>query len=532
MTERMPRRVMGGALMAVAISLLTFGGLFKPAKSAEMIDEVTWALPALPNVLFVAHAWSVNTGGIMSLVQEGLLAFDDDLALTTAVAESWEQVDNVTYVYQLRDGVTFHDGSPVTAEDVVYSMLWHLNPDSGSQLVPFYGSVDSIEATGEREVTVKLKTPDVQFQHTPAHMSGFIVKKDQLEAHPDDYGTPDVLPIGTGPYKIVEFVPDERVVLEANENYWGPPPPARTMTILGIPDQQTRLLAMRNGDIDGTFDVSISEIDQWTDLVGVDIVTSPSLGVYVLTLDQETAPLDNVNVRRAIAHSLDREGLVSALLKGFGTPAVALNPPEMWAGVLPLPEVEEFYGTLNAHAFDLAKAKEEWDASGAEGFEMTVTASSSDPYMVPIMLTLAENLKQLGITLNVQEVDHTQWLEGFLSHENLGMQMLRYFPDYPDPANYPYLFLDSRNATVNGLNTSNYVSSEMDALLADALQMSDAAARAQALKQAAQMANAEVAVVPVFWPDSAMAIRSDLKLEGYSAFWYNIPWAVRGFGAK
>ena len=316
------RRILGAAMMVFAVTISAVSSSVTPAKSAEMIDDVTWALPDLPDVLFFPHAWNTNTGGIVSLAQEGLLAFDDNLALTPGVAESWEQVDDVTYVYRLREGVTFHDGSLVTPEDVVYSMLWHLNPDSGSQLAAFYGSVDSIEATGEREITVKLKNPDVQFQYTSAHMSGFIMKKTQLEAHPDDYGTPDVLPIGTGPYKIVEFVPDERVVLEAYEGYWGTPPPAKRITILGIVDQQTRLLAMRNGDLDGTFDVSISDIDQWKALDGVDVVTAPSLGVILLTLDQKTPPLDNVHVRRAIAHSLDRAGLVQALLKGNGAPAV------------------------------------------------------------------------------------------------------------------------------------------------------------------------------------------------------------------
>ena len=526
------RRLFGAAVMALALTIATSGSFVRSAKSAEMIDEVTWALPDLPDVLFFPHAWNTNTGGIVSLAQEGLLAFDDNLALTPGVAESWEQVDDVTYIYRLREGVTFHDGSPVTAEDVVYSMLWHLNPDSGSQLTAFYGSVDSIEATGEREITVKLKNPDVQFQYTPAHMSGFIMKKAQLEAHPDDYGTPDVLPIGTGPYKIVEFVPDERVVLEAHEGYWGTPPPAKRITILGIVDQQTRLLAMRNGDLDGTFDVSISDIDQWKALDGVDVVTAPSLGVILLTLDQKTPPLDNVHVRRAIAHSLDRAGLVEALLKGNGAPAVALNPPEMWAGVLSLDETKAFYSTLNPYEFDLEKAKAEMKASGASGFEVTVSAPASDPYMVSILLSLSENLKSLGITLNVQEVDTTQWLDVYFAHENLGIQMMSYFPDFADPANYPFLFFDSNNAAKDGLNGSNYVNPKMDALLSDALQKSDPAARAEALKQVFQTSNEDVVVLPVFWPDSAMAIRSDYKLDGYSAFWYNIPWATRGFGAK
>jgi peptide/nickel transport system substrate-binding protein len=112
------------------------------------------------------------------------------------------------------------------------------------------------------------------------------------------------------------------------------------------------------------------------------------------------------------------------------------------------------------------------------------------------------------------------------------MQMMSYYPDYADPANYPFLFFAGNNAAKDGLNGSNYVNAKMDALLSDALQQSDPKARAQTLKQVFQMANEEVVVVPVFWPDSAMAIRSDYKLDGYSAFWYNIPWAIRGFGAK
>lgn len=529
---QMDRRTILKSLAAFSATYVGVASLATPVKSSEMIDKVSWALPDLPDVLFPPHAWNTNTGGIVSLVQEGLLSFDDNLALTPGVADSWKQVDDVTYVYHLRNGVTFHDGSPVTAEDVVYSMRWHLNPDSGSQLTAFYGSVDAIEATGAREVTVKLKNPDVQFQYTPAHMAGFIMKKAQLEAHPDDYGTPDVLPIGTGPYKVVEFVPDERVVLEAYEGYWGTPPPFKHITILGIVDPQTRLLAMRNGDIDGTFDVSISDIDQWKALDGVDVVTASSLGVILLTLDQKTPPLDNIHVRRAIAHSLDREGLVKALLKGNGEPAVALDPPEMWAGVLSQKEVKDFYSTLNPYEFNLEKAKAEMKASGVSGFEVTVPAPASDPYMVSILLSLSENLKSLGITLNVEEVDTTQWLAVYFAHENLGIQMMSYFPDFPDPANYPFLFFDSKNAAKDGLNGSNYVNPKMDKLLSESLRNSDPAARAEALKQVFRISNEDLVVLPVFWPDSAMAIRSDYKLDGYSAFWYNIPWAIRGFGPK
>ena len=216
-------------------------------------------------------------------------------------------------------------------------------------------------------MTVKLKAPNVQFQYTPAHMAGFIFKKSQLEEHPEDIGTPDALPLGTGPYRLVEFSPADRVVLEARDDYWGPKPVAKRIVFTAIPDRQTRLLAMQNGDIDGTFDLAISDIDQWKALGNVDVITAPSLGMFALTLDHSAPPFDDIHVRKAIAYAVDRDGLVQALLKGNGEPATALNPPEMWAGVLPLDEVKAFYATLPGYQFDLEKAKAELAQSAHAG---------------------------------------------------------------------------------------------------------------------------------------------------------------------
>jgi peptide/nickel transport system substrate-binding protein len=307
----------------------------------------------------------------------------------------------------------------------------------------------------------------------------------------------------------------------------------KRITIQAIPDRQTRLLAMRNGDVDGTFDLSISDIDQWKALDNVDVITAPSLGVYSLTLDHKTAPFDDVHVRRAIAYAIDREGLVKALLKGNGEPASALNPPEMWSGILPSDQVKAFYATLPTYPFDLEKAKAELKQSAhPDGFEFSVPGSNADPYMVNVLLSIAENLKQIGIKMNVQEIDHNQWLAGYFRHEQLGAQMMPYYPDFADPANYPYLFFASANAVKDGMNGSNFSNADVDKLLTTANEQSDPTVRADALKKVFQIANDDVALVPVFWPYSAMAINAKYKLTGYNAFWYNIPWALRGFGLK
>jgi peptide/nickel transport system substrate-binding protein len=517
----------GAAGLAVSLS-----GLKNRAAAAEMIEEIHWGLPSVKDTMFVPRAWSTYVGAIMSLVQEGILAFGDDLGLEAATAESWKQADPTTYVYTLRKGVTFGDGSPLTPDDVVASYKFHMDPKSGSQLAAFFSSVESVTASGENEVTVKLKEPNVQYQYTPAHMAGFIFKKSQLEEKIEDLGGPDEMVLGTGPYKLVEFSPAEKAVLEARDDYWGPSKPvAKRIVFTSIPDHQTRLLAMKNGDIDGTFDLAISEVEQWKALGNVDVITAPSLGVFILTMDHAAAPFDDIHVRKAIAHSVDREGLVKALLKGNGEAATALNPPEIWAGVLHPDEVKTFYATLPAYGFDLAKAKEELAQSGhKDGFEVTVPGNTSDPYMVNILQSVSENLKQIGVKMTVQEVDDNTWLSGYFRHENLGMQIMAYYPDFADPANYPYLFFDSANAAKDGMNGSNFKNAEVDKALDVANKEGDPKVRAEALQTVFKLAADDVAVVPIFWPASAMAISKKYKLTGYTAFWYNIPWAIRGFG--
>jgi peptide/nickel transport system substrate-binding protein len=501
-------------------------------EASQEIEELIWALPEVPEGLFVPFEWTTFEGAIMALAQEGLLAFDDDLTLTEAVASSWEQTDPTTYVYTLRDGVKFHDGSDVTPEDVVASMAWHLDEQVGSQLGVFYASVDTIEVTGDREVTVTLFEPDATWQFTPGHMAGFIFKESQL-ADVDTLGSPDNLPIGTGPYKVVEFVPQDRVVLERFDDYWGAAGPAQRIVITGIPDAQTRLLAMRDGEIDGTFDVPLSEVDQWEALENTDVITAPSLGIDLFTMDYETPPFDDIHVRRAIAHSLDQEGLVAAALQGNGDAAVTVNPPGMWAGVSSEGDVNSFYGTLPQYEFDLEKAAAELAQSSVpDGFEFTLQVPDL-PNLLNSALVLSESLAQIGITMKVEQVDFGTWLDGYFGHEEgLGMQAMEWFPDFADPVNYPVLFLHSSQAIVDGVNASNYKNDRVDELIDLALTESDPAAREAALQEMFQITRDEIAVLNIVWPDSAMAISSDLRLDGYNAFWYNIPWAIRGLGTK
>lgn len=532
------RRVLATGATLTAVTIPGMFAIAPSANAEEQIELITWELPSFPETLFIPKAWTTYTGAIMSLVQEGLLTFGDNLALKPASGKS-EQVDPTTIKYHLRSGVTFGDGSPLTAEDVVATFTYHMRPESGSQLASFFSSVKTVEATAPDEVTVILKEPNVQFAYTAAHMAGFVFKKEQLADK--NIGTPAVLPLGTGPYRLVEFVPDVQVTLEARDDYWGGKPVVKRIILLKIKDPQDRRYAMQSGAIDGAFDLSLSEADQWKTLTNVQIVTAPSLGVYALTLDHSDPPFDDIHFRRAVAYAVDREGLVNALLKGNsenGEAATALNPPEMWSGVLPIKEVREFYATLSPnYSFNLANAKAELAKSRyPDGYNKTIIipASNSDPYMVYILQSVVEKLGQIGIRATINPMDNNAWLAQYFLHEDLptgkkhplGMQIMAYYPDFADPANYPNLFFSSANAVNDGMNGSNFKNADVDRFLKTANEKADSEVRADALKNVFQIANEDVALVPIFWPHSAMAINSKYKLTGYTAFWYSVPWAL------
>jgi peptide/nickel transport system substrate-binding protein len=499
------------------------------AAPAQEIEQITFGLNGSgPEVLFVPRAWNIGTGMVVSLAQEGLVAFGDDLTVVPALAESWEIADPTTYVYHLRDGLMFHDGSPVTADDIVFSMLLQVDPEAGSQLGQFYRSVDTIQATDPKTVTVKLQHPDALFQYTPANLAGFVFPKAFYEQHPEDIGTPSVLIPGTGPFRITEYVPNESVTLERFEDYWGPKPAVKKVIIKFIPDQQTRLLALQSGDLDGEFDVNLAVIEQYENAPGINVITTPGLGFLMFTLNVNAPPWNDIHVRRAIAHCIDKEGLVQAVLHAKGEPLDAINPPRMWAGVLEEDQVRSFYATLPKYDYDLDKARQELAQSAyPEGFDW-VFDQSDNPAQLLGSQSLAENLSKIGIrvTLNVRD----DWFDDLISHKGLGLEVQGYNPDFADPSAYPFLFLHSVNSHQDGSNTSEYRNPQVDALIDKSLQSTDPAVRAEAIQGALTTVANDLPVLPVFTAQTAVALSDKFEFKGFNAFWYNIPWANRGFG--
>lgn len=504
----------------------TATGTTDAATTDEEIEQLTWALPAAIRGLDIAKSFDTSSSTAISLALETLVTYSNDLQLVEELAESWEAADPLTYVYTIRQGVTFWDGTPLTADDVAFSMSRHMNPDTGSQIGSYFGSVESISATGPNEVTVKLKTADPFWQYVPTFVH--ISPQQFIEAQGDAFGTPggQVTVLGTGPYQVTSFRADEGVSMARFEGYWGEKPLVKNIELPILEDPQTRLLAMRAGEIDGSFDVPLNQADDWAQIDGVTINSAPGLRVWFYSFDQETEPWNDIHVRRAFAHALDRGGIVQSLLGGYAAPANAMAPPDQWKGLgLPDEQIEEIYASFADYEFNLDLAREELAQSSVpNGFEGSVQYPNSQPELGRATQTLAQNLSEIGITLEVKEVTSQKWLNDLYEHKNLGLQALGYGPDYPDPGNFLALSYPSRFAVPNAFNLANYKNPRVDELMEQQAASTDPNERAAALTEVMQISQEDLPYLNIWWEDAVHAVKDDYVYEGFHGLWYSTQW--------
>lgn len=486
--------------------------------AAEDVELLTWRVQALVH-LDSARALDNGSKSVQALMTESLVTLDDDLQVAPWLAESWEQVDDLTYRFTLRPDVTFWDGSPLTVEDVIYSIERHNDDDFGS-IVGAFRNVASLEETGERELTVTLSEPQVDFHLSTAFAP--IVQKAFAEELGEDFGGPGTDTVmGTGPYRLENFEADTAVDLLRNDDYWGERPIFERVRIVLIADAETAKLAMRAGEIDGAFQVTPTSIEDWRGIEGVTMESAPPMSPAFFAWDLRVEPWNDVHVRRAIAHSLDREGLVESLFPGAGEAATSLVPKAQWAGLgLPEGRVDEIYDSLRTYEFDLDKAREELAQSAfPDGFSATVEYADAKPPLGRASETLAQNLAEIGIQLEVKEVPLSQEIAAVTGHEG-GFRALSFEAEEVNPTDFPSFMLPSEFARPGGFNVPHYINKEVDALIEKAAVTADVEERAEALAEMMRIIAEDLPYLPIWWQSTVAAVSDEYTFENYHSLWF------------
>jgi len=496
-----------------------------PAEKGGGLKELKIALPGSLSSLDASKEAGIMNYVVALLCQEALVGVDANGKLVPALAESWKSDDAKTFVYQIRQGVKFSDGTPVTAADIVASLEYNAKTGSTSAFAFAYAGVESIKATGEHEVTIVLKQTDSSFEWTVSPGSLLITSAAFLE-NGEKIGTPETKILGTGPYRVTDFAPDSHVTLERNDAWWGGKAEIAKIRFEFIAEDSTRLLAMRQGEADIALNVPLEQLDQWQKLDGVKVETATDRSLVTLAFNTAVKPFDDVHVRRAFAHAVDREGIVKSILGGHAEVATTLPSPSQWAG-LPAAEVQSMYAAMPQYGFDLAKAKAELAQSSApKGFKTELHYPNSGPQLGKAALTLAENLKQLGIELEVKEVTLEAWIAE-LGERKAGIAFGWYFATTGDPAEFPQMLLNGAHTVKGGTNIASYDEAKVTGPLDRAKATTDGAARASLIGEALTVSAADLPYQPLWWGQSATAFGPKVTAKGYGPYFFIAPWATQ-----
>ena len=334
----------GGGAAAFDVDPANLATITEPG--SQPVDEVTWNLPYEPMSLDPMLTFNYAENTVDANLCEGLTRITPDLEIENALAESIDTPDDTTYVYTLRAGTTFWDGTPVTADDVVYSLGRQVGADSATYWADYFQNVASVEKTGDNQVTVKMTQPDALFAQGMSSAAGSIVSKAAAEAAGEKFGTPQGGLMCTGPFKLDSWEPGKAINLVKNEAYWDEAliPKVDKLSFSFIADESTAVNALRSGDVDGQFfylpPAGLSQL-QDSDAT---ITFGESYIFWSLRAIQPEGTFSNPKVREALLAAIDQQAISEVVFQGASIPSPVLTGPAYYT--------DDEAGALFQEAFD------------------------------------------------------------------------------------------------------------------------------------------------------------------------------------
>jgi peptide/nickel transport system substrate-binding protein len=482
------------------------------------------ALPGSLSTLDVNQEAGVFNYYVASIVQEGLVSISDDGSIEPALAESWEDEDATVWRFKIREDAKFQDGTPVTADDVVYCVQRASDPIlSPATSVYFPSYLNDVEKTGEYEVTITLDGAHTGFLWSVSNTGGLFVTSRAFTESAETVGSPQDLILGSGPYRVVEFEAGSHVIFKRVDTWWGGIPGIGTVRVDFFEDDGARFSAFQRGETDFTINVPMEDAEQWAAVEGAALKFLPDRSYHGITFDTSIEPFDDIHVRRAIAYAVDRETVVNDLLGGHGQVATAISSPEQFSALLDSETAAERLSEVFHHDYDMAKAKEELALSKVpDGFSATITYPNSYKNVGKVSRHIAGELSELGIDLEVKEISLVQWLSE-VGDGNQGMAWMIYVPTSAEPAEITSWLLDARGMSTNPANWYNGKVAEITARVNETSSLSE---QIDLIIESNSIAQEEVIYIPVYWGHAAIAFGKGVSAEEYNSYTLLTKWPL------
>lgn len=527
-------------MAAVAIRLLHAAALCALAaiSAPGLAQELRIGTSSEPSAIDPHFHNTTPNKAVARIVFEPLVFQDERQRLMPGLAESWRAVDNRTWEFKLRKGVTFHDGSAFTADDVVFTFRRAPEvPRSPSSFASFLAG-KSVEKVDDHTVLVRTVEPQPL---TPVDLSTFGIVSAQAakDATTQDFNTGRAA-IGTGPYRFVSFTAGEAIVLERHETHWRERPHWKTVTLRPIKSDPARVAALLSGGVDIIEQPSTSDLKRLRANPKVAVVSSVSNRVFYLAMDQFREdspfvkgkdggtirnPFRDRRVRQAISTAINRAAIVERIADGEGQPAGQYMH-------------ESFYGTsrrLPPDAFDPAAARRLLaDAGHPDGFRLTIHGPNGRyPNDTKVIEAVAQMLARIGIETAVETLPPANFFSrgstgGPGQTPEFSMIMAGWGAaggENSDPLRNLVATFD-RTRGLGASNRGRYANKAFDDKLARALATVDDVRRAALLAEATEIAVADAGVIPLYFPTNSWAMRAGLSMTARSDE-FTLPWEVR-----
>lgn len=505
---------------AMVASLVLLAGLSGCNRRPANPRTVVMIIESSPNNLDLRQGTDAQSERVGGVIFDALVKKDEHYNLQPWLATRWEQPDPLTLIIHLRDGVRFHDGRPLEAEDVAWTIRSMIDGTLVTAKGGSFSSVARVEVPERLTLVVHLKHPDAGLLFNMSDGLFGVVPRGSGR----DFG---MHPIGSGPFKFVSAVQDKEVIVARNPDYWAGPPKIDGVRFTVVPDAITSALELRKGSADLASNVlTLDMVHALEETPNVKIESSPSSVVIYTNFNVNDPVLRDRRVRQAIACAMDRQAIVDAIWRGQAKLADTLLPAGHWAAADP--------AELAQYPHDVKRAERLLDASGfhlgPDGIRLHITLKTSTDETTRLMaIVLQQQLRAAGIQLDLRAAEFGTFYAD-VTRGAFQMYALRWIGSNEDPDIFRYTY-SSGAFPPRGANRGRYTNPKVDSLLAAASGETDEKKRRAEYVEVQKILAEDLPGVPLWYPNNEVVHSSRIdgvKPEGSGTFDYLRSITVRG----
>lgn len=458
-------------------------------------NTLTWAQGADVTSLDPHQGKETPTVQVNTQIFDTLVTVDPETnEVVPQIAESWEQTDDQTYVFKIREGIKFHDGSDLTAEDVKFSLDRARNSAAVSYIVNF---IEEVTVDDDHTVTVKTTAPYAPTLRNLAIPFAAIVPKAVVEADENAFIQN---PVGSGPYKFVEWNHGDHVTLKAFDDYYAGKPETENLIMKVIPETSQRTIALETGEVDLAYDLAVNDIPKVNSDDKLTVYEIPSLTCWYVSMNMNKKPFDNPKVREAMSMAIDRQTIIDTINAGSGQTADAIIAPAVFG-----------YYSTGVKEYNPTKAKELLAEAGyPNGFSTTLWVNDNQS-RIEMCQAMQAMLLEVGVQCNLEVLE----FGSFISRTTAGDHDLAYFGWTTSSGDADYSYYSLEHSTQQGAagNRSFLADPDVDKLIEEARSNTNEEERKELYKELAIKLDEINNNIPVYY--SSINVGANKKVEGF-----------------